>query len=438
MAKLKRYTLPFLLGIAVLISVVLSVSLLTNPARFGSKIHEKKSMTLQTEANARGMVDVYSPTQLIETTGKEKWLLTSSSTNLVSEIFKIMQRYDYKNVEKISQNDEAKYNHVMDQSDSLMLNYNNPIASEMLAQILHSNQFKAKGEVKRIILPLKSSQRDIYLLNDDKYVIYKVEVSSLKLKNIRHILKQQMNRNRVDLRTINGHPYIYFPNQVKMKDYGYMLHEQTQTSYLNRIIGNATTASVKHQKDKTIYSSQNQDLVFDDNDDVVYNNYRPSQKVTSSMDALKAAYQNAVQLGIPLESTKFDTYNAKAHNVNYRLYIEGFPIYSDQQLGVYNYKFVSGNTERFAFSLRDFQVPVPTDKQTTTLPSSRDLLIDLEKNNVNMKQISGIRLGYQVIPDTQNKLIVTLQPSWFIKYNNQWVNFRYLDNQRGKEETDEL
>ena len=87
---------------------------------------------------------------------------------------------------------------------------------------------------------------------------------------------------------------------------------------------------------------------------------------------------------------------------------------------------------------RDFEVPVPTDKQTITLPNSRNLLIDLENSGVNMKQINGIRLGYQVIPDNQNKLIVTLQPSWFIKINNQWINYRSLDTQIGKGNSNEL
>ena len=52
MAKLRRYTLPILLGIAVLISVVLSVSLLTNPARFSGRVHEKKADRKSTRLNS--------------------------------------------------------------------------------------------------------------------------------------------------------------------------------------------------------------------------------------------------------------------------------------------------------------------------------------------------------------------------------------------------
>ncbi|WP_429971704.1 two-component system activity regulator YycH [Fructilactobacillus sp. Tb1] len=437
MVKLKRYLLPILLGIVVLISVVLSVSLLTNPARFSSKAHEKKATTLHTESTSRNMIDVYSPTQLIENTDTDQKLLTSASTNLVSEVFKTMQHYDYSHLEKVTQGNREKYVKLMNRPDSLMLNYNNQISSDMLAKVLHYDQFAGKGNIKRIILPINDDNH-VYLLNDDNYAAYKVDVSSRKLNQIHKILDQKITKNRVELRSINGHAYIYFPNQVNMKDYGYMLQEQTQNSYLNRIIGNTTTAAVKHQKNKTIYSSQNQDLTFDNNDDVIYNNYRPSEKTKNQISALKAAYQNAVELGVPLENTKFDTYNEKEHNVNYRLYIEGFPVYSNQQLGVYTYKFINGNTQRYSFSLRDFQVPVPTDKQNTTLPSSRTLLSDLEKSKVNMKQISGIRLGYQVVPDTQNKLIVTLQPSWFIKYNNQWISYRYLDTQIGKDDSNEL
>ncbi|WP_413628015.1 two-component system activity regulator YycH [Fructilactobacillus vespulae] len=437
MEKLKQYWLPSLLGIAVLISLIMTVSLLTNPARYSSNNNESQSSSFRKETNSYDLGDVYSPTQLIEAKDKDQYLVTSSSTNVVGEVFKEMQKFQYSHVKKISENNKDEYYRIANQSDMLMLNYNNPISSNILAKIFNYDGFNDKGSIKRILL---STNKDkyVYLLNDDHYMVYRAEVSDLNLKKIKSITDDQVTRNRVELKTINGNPFIYFPGQIKMKDYGYMLREENEGTYLNRIIGSTSNASIKHHTDKVIYSSQNKDLTFDNNGDVIYTNYRPTQKIKSEAMALNSAYQNAIELGFPLDSTKFDTYNKDEKTVSFRQYIEGFPVYSNEQLGVYTYKFLNGNTERYSFSLREFLVPVPTDKQATTLPSSKTLLSDLEKSKVDMKQISGMRLGYQLVPDSENKLIVTMQPTWFVKYNDQWLNYKYLDTQVREGDSDEL
>ncbi len=52
-----------------------------------------------------------------------------------------------------------------------------------------------------------------------------------------------------------------------------------------------------------------------------------------------------------------------------------------------------------------------------------------------MSKVTDVKLGYQIIPDKQNNLLVTLQSTWFVKYHNKWVNYKTLSPhyQAGKE-----
>ncbi|USS93311.1 two-component system activity regulator YycH [Fructilactobacillus ixorae] len=430
MEKLKRYFLPVALAIAVLISVGLSVSLLTNPARFSSRTHQNRAVALHNDANVRPLQDVYSPLRVIKTNQHhQQTMLTSSTVNLVGTIVKQLRGTQMTDLHRISTKHEQRYFDVLNQPNSIMLNYNNALAGQMLGQVLKQPQLFAKQlKVQRIVIPLNEKGK-LYFLTDQNYQVYEASVQQLNLARLKRTLQHDVASNRVEIRALNNKPFLYFPHAVQLKDYGYMLQEQSQSTYLSRIIGNSTDTTVKHHQGETTYASANQELTFSANDDVTYNNFRPQKAVKTEEDALQVAYHNAVQLGVPLAASQFDAYQAQNKTVSYRSFIDGFPIFGNQQLGNYAYQYVNGASERYQFSLRDFQIPVPTDEQQTTLPSSKTMLAQLAQANVDTKRISNVQIGYQIVPNDEHKLLVLLRPSWFVKYDNQWVN--YVDLQQG-------
>ncbi|USS85940.1 two-component system activity regulator YycH [Fructilactobacillus cliffordii] len=428
MEKLKRYFLPLSLTLAVLISVVLSVSLLTNPARFSSKTHQNRSVALHNDTNVRPLQDVYSPLRVIKTDDHQhQKMLTSPTTNIVGTLIKQLRRTEMNDLKRVSTNKKQRYFDVLNQPNSLTLNYNDSMSAPILGQVLkQTDLFSKRQQFQRIVVPLDDKGK-IYFLNDQNYQIYEAGIKNLNLKQLHRTITHEVVSNQVEIRSLNNKPFLYFPHEIKLKDYGYMLQEQSQSTYLSRIIGNSTDTTVKHHQGDTIYSSANQDLTFTSNDDVTYNNFRPQKTVKTEDDALRVAYKNAVQLGVPLGSSQFDTYQKQNKMVVYRSFIDGFPIFGDQQLGNYTYQFINGTTERYQFSLRDFQIPVPTEEQQTTLPSSKELLTELIKDNVDTKKISNIQIGYQIVPNDEHKLLILLRPSWFVKYNNQWLNYQDLE-----------
>ncbi|USS88129.1 two-component system activity regulator YycH [Fructilactobacillus hinvesii] len=430
MEKLKRYLLPLSLTLAVLISVVLSVSLLTNPARFSSKTHQNRSVALHNDMNSRPFQDVYSPLRVVKTDDHEhQRMLTSPTTNIVAALVKQLRGSEMSNLKRVSNHKKQRYFDLLNQPDSLMLNYNDVLAGPVLGRVLNqAGLFSKQQRFERIVISLHE-QGKIYFFNDNHYQVYAANIRDLNLKQLQRTITHDVVSNRVEIRALNNKPFLYFPHEIKLKDYGYMLQEQSQSTYLSRIIGNSTDTTVKHHQGDTIYSSANQDLTFTANDDVIYNNFRPQKSVKTEADALQVAYHNAVQLGVPLASSQFDTYQNKDKTVVYRSFIDGFPIFGNEQLGNYSYQFVNGTTERYQFSLRDFQIPVPTEEQQTTLPSSKELLSQLMNANVDIKRISNVQLGYQIVPNDDHKLLILLRPSWFVKYDNQWIN--YLDLEQG-------
>ncbi|ETO41060.1 YycH protein [Fructilactobacillus florum 8D] len=433
--KLRHYFLPGMVGIAVIISIILSVSLLTNPARFSSRSHQNRTTDMHNDNNTHNELDLYAPTQLIETTSTgQQNLVTSPTTNLIGEVLRQLRQEHFSAVKQISTNNQKQYQAILHKPNTMSLNYTNPISTDKVAKLLRYQDLNGLGQVSRLVVPI-DEPHELYLLADENQTVYRVSLATKQATNFKKFLQHGVTKNRVEVKFMNRKPWLFFPNPVIMNDYAFMLQEQSQSSYLNRVIGNATNANVKHRQGKTTYSSPDQELTFDHNDNVTYNNYRPTKRIVRQEDALNAAYQNAIQLGIPLDNTKFDSYVAKDHTVVYRLFIEGFPLFSDDQLGTYTYRYINQNSEQYQFSLRDFQIPIPTDDSKTTLPNTSDVLATLQQRGLSHQQLQGMTLGYQVVTSKADSLVVTLQPTWFVKYDNQWVNYQVagLNNNNGKE-----
>ncbi|CAM2742714.1 YycH family regulatory protein [Fructilactobacillus fructivorans] len=431
--KLKPYILPVSLCIAVLVSLVLIVALLVNPARFGSRMHQDKSATLKSEVSSKNRYDIYSPTEVIRTAkdGKQG-LLTSETTSLTGELVKNIETYHVESVKEISKDNQKHFINTLNSNNSLMLNYGSEIPVKLLSKIFDSKVGSNNFNVNRMILPLGDNTH-FYLLGDNGYHVYEVTTKKRNLNQLQNILNKKIQSVNVQMRTLNDRPFLFYPNRVKMRNYGYLLAEQSQTAYINRVLGNTTDTSVKHRKKSTTYSSRDQSLNFDDDDNVLYQDYKQNKRERSYANVLNSAYGYANKLGIPLDNARFDSYNPVKNTVTYRTFVEGYPVFNQKRLGTCSFTMGNGGATRYEFPLLSFQIPIPTNAESTTLPSTGTVLNQLSAEGIDMKKVRSITLGYQVVPEKNNKQLITLQPSWFVNYDGSWINYQLIGNGTGKE-----
>ncbi|WP_263505230.1 two-component system activity regulator YycH [Apilactobacillus apinorum] len=43
-----------------------------------------------------------------------------------------------------------------------------------------------------------------------------------------------------------------------------------------------------------------------------------------------------------------------------------------------------------------------------------------------MSKVTGIELGYQWSNTKSSSILITLEPTWFVKYNGKYVNYHQL------------
>ncbi|GEN31204.1 regulatory protein YycH of two-component signal transduction system YycFG [Cerasibacillus quisquiliarum] len=75
--------------------------------------------------------------------------------------------------------------------------------------------------------------------------------------------------------------------------------------------------------------------------------------------------------------------------------------------------------ERPLFQISDLIV-----EEMTELPSGEKIIQLINQSQYNLKDIQDIRIGYHLKFQDRSSYIFTLEPAWFMKYNNTWVEIQ--------------
>lgn len=424
--KIRGKILPLLLMIVIGISIILSAFILVNPSNYSNANNQNESNELRNENSSTKIHDLYAPTQVIQNwSNGQQYTLTSETSNVINDFFNEVKSESVERITTKNRLSDTSYFEFLKNPNQIMLNYESKIPfnlTDISVQKSQKNKTK-KIEFNRIVVPLNNKNR-YYLLNDDNKKVYELRVKSLDYEKMYGILNKNIKRQQVQINRLNNKPFVYYQKQTSMKVYAYLLKQQTQSFYASNVFGNSNDENLKKQQNRTIYSNQNQILTFNDND-IRYNDYRIDNPETTYESKLKSAYYGAINIGVPIDNSVFYGYDQKTDTVNFRNLVESYPIYSQKRIGTYTYH-SSKDSRSYQFSDENFQVPIPSNKKNVNLPNTNKVLSEIAKVGINIRDVSDIKIGYQTKFNKNNNLLVSLVPTWFINYQNDWYNFDQL------------
>ncbi|MGG1215812.1 two-component system activity regulator YycH [Micromonospora provocatoris] len=110
--------------------------------------------------------------------------------------------------------------------------------------------------------------------------------------------------------------------------------------------------------------------------------------------------------------------NPSKNQIDYQLYLQGFPVYSDQ--ATTRITTVWGDNRIFRYRRPYFSLDI-SEKEIKELPSGTEIVEKIHKlNNIVLSDIDEIAVGYYLTQD-ENLRLFTLEPSWFIIRNGSWI-----------------
>ncbi|KRL02367.1 YycH family regulatory protein [Liquorilactobacillus capillatus] len=439
--KIKGFLLHTGLTVTVIISVILTTIILTNPATFQ---RDSKTTTSPGENDAtasnKTLSDIYAPVQVILNQDRQQYQLDSSKVSLVNKLRTEIRKWKVSDtVTKTALRNEEEYVAFLEQKNAVVLNYSDHLTIKLFNKTFSKTIKKYHDDkYNRILIPLKQ-KKVMYLLNDQAKTIYKLE---LRNENIRKTAKiaenNKSNRLQVEYYLLDGYLTMFYLNTVQVPHYTYLINKANASSFVTQLLdsngGNSITT--KMQKDKIIYSdgADNRMTVEDPTNRIKYANYSNSDYNNSVIerqsfnDHLKRSFTKLNIIGTSLDDVHYSEFNQVNGTVIYRSYVAGFPIINENNYGAFKIQTLSSGGLKYDFSLLSLQVPVPSGGKSVTLPPTVTVYQNLINAGYSANKLKNIQIGYSWRKNEASSLVIDLVPTYFVNYNGKWTEYNKLLN----------
>lgn len=127
--------------------------------------------------------------------------------------------------------------------------------------------------------------------------------------------------------------------------------------------------------------------------------------------------------------------NRMTNNISYRMTYDGYPMFDDRQLSIIEQEWKGRDLYNYVRPL--VEVGNVLNSTDAELISGEELINVIEHNESNFKvdNIKDIRIGYYLNVTDDRSL--TLEPEWFIVYENEWMRFNADDYRNNPEESED-
>ncbi|WP_163969301.1 YycH family regulatory protein [Oceanobacillus halotolerans] len=112
--------------------------------------------------------------------------------------------------------------------------------------------------------------------------------------------------------------------------------------------------------------------------------------------------------------------NHATSSLKYQMYFEGHPIFNRRDLTIMEQQW--REQELYQYNRPLFQLNDSLGGDSIDLPSGHDIIYALENTsaNYNLENIADIQVGYRLTFQDSASNVLTLIPSWYMKYNESW------------------
>lgn len=424
--KISRMLVQASLVIAAIVSFILSFLLWTNNSRYQMQPETRIIDGVTGTQNVIKKLDVYSPSQILWNDSGNLKLVYNNKHNVINAVQTDMKKWDFGEITKVV-NTKNQYEKFLDSKDAIQLLYSMSMPIKYYGQILKKDSLtENKYMFNRVLISFSTKDKNIYLGDDVTKTVYKVKVSTGTSKNIIKLLKKTDISIPVELQVLNKSVAIEYKEHVSLPPYSYLVNKQEDNSFISNLLGpnNITT---RQSGNLTTYSaSAYQRLVSDSKrNELSFYDYTKTKEPKNNIQVLNKGFELVNQINNPLSNAKLFEADWKNKILIYREYVEGFPTFQKSDFGATKVSF-SKSGQIAQFSNKIIQVPVPSDQPSVVLKSTKEIINDLRSVNYNIDKISYIDLGYKWQEDPDNKNIVDLIPTYFIKSEGKWYTLEEL------------
>ena len=280
----------------------------------------------------------------------------------------------------------------------------------------------------RIMIDLQKSRDGnipVYFISYEHRKVYHMVLKGIMLKDL-ETARDQFAASARDYSqyTLSDTREIFLPDtKTDMQSMGYLVSEIPEDTFINALFTDPRyVKKVSDDRENTYTDGIRLMQVLKKKRMLQYTNSAVSDQAHKYANTLaQRSFDFINGHGGLTDSYRFDYMDSKKGQTTYRLYVDSLPVFNES--GMTTLEQVWGAEELISYQRPLFKLSSLKygDDQTISLPDGKTVIQSLEKNeNVDMKLIQDIRLGYKLIPesgtDGKNIAAVNLKPIWYVVY----------------------
>lgn len=406
----------------ILLSLILTYAIWLSPTSKTADVNTSKQ-AVKNDQNYAKVTDAFLPIRGIWDLAEGKF--QTSSENLLATTQARLTESTYGQLQEVAQGEEEIKNYYS-LDNGIELNYEGGFSLTEYVKVfdmpINLNSLKDSDKLTFSKIQVDFSKKKIRFLNYSKDTVYEATISAdfTGLETI-----YQKNKPKY-LEMSDENPLVprllRTKDRVRLKKYSYILTTQSYSLFRNAFFQNPDQAKGEEEASGArSFVSGHEELMMDEQKrQVTFEGELPEDLSKESMYSQSFNYVS--RLGTAVGNLRY--FDHHEGQVNYRIFVEGYPIFSQSSKGKMAVKIGhesnGASTQiRIETSMDTVQVPIPSDEEVE-LPSTLEIENNLAAVGLDLDKVQSFIIGYtwQDI-DGVNKL-VALTPEWFIKYDNTW------------------
>ncbi|HLQ40693.1 MAG TPA: two-component system activity regulator YycH [Tetragenococcus sp.] len=429
--KIKKHLLTISLVIMIALSFYLSYLIWVSPTSKEPTVTESTETSKVTNnSNYPKKNEIFLPLKVVSVKNKKaqgtnsETFLTTMQTSLAKTKTSSLKIKNYQMDTELAKE--------MDLSNGIEMSYAMDFPFDKYSEFFDLD-FPLEEDFSFSTIQINYDQQKIRFINKQK-----LEVAEGKINSSLTEFKEATEKEGVEWRQVIKDPLIdrfnyYNSDPVELKKFSYIATTRPYTLFRDAFFSNKGSLRTNENTDElNIYDGAESMEVDPDNQQV---DYQGVVKNTKSFDKYSNSYNYVRQLGTNYGSIRF--LDSDDQKVNYHIFVEGFPVFSDIDEGSFSVKYTESNRDQqqaieIQANLNMIQVPIPSESVVEVQPA-REILENLYYAGAKADLMEQLLIGYnwKNIEDTG---VVDMEPLWYVRYDNEWYQWQVLLEKLQKEE----
>ncbi|MDN6640188.1 MAG: two-component system activity regulator YycH [Tetragenococcus sp.] len=428
--KFSKYFLWIGLVLMVALSFYLSYLIWASPASEDqSLVEETEDSQTQEEEDYIAASEVFLPLKAIyindggAQASNTESLLEDLQTSIAQSTFGSLDIQSYNSDEELAQHMTLSEGIEMDYAALFPLkNYTDFFSMDLPAEGNDAESFTFQT------IQVDFANAKIYFINKKEHLLAEADIQS-SLTDIQETLEDD-SIDWYDVKKDEQLDYFqYFNDQpVELGKFSYIASSRPYTAFRDSFFTNPNNLRSNEDTEELNIYDGSESMVIEPDDQRV--DFQGTTSGEGTFDKYTESYQYIRKLGTNYGSIRF--LDSMQNTIDYRIFVEGFPVFSDVDEGKFLVKFSDAGQEdqrsvEIQANLNMIQVPIPSDSEVE-VPSGKTVLQDLYYAGADPEKVYNLVVGYswENIEDTG---VVDLEPGWYVQYDDTWYSSEELMQQ---------